>query len=144
MKLIKNEKLENNSHELQFTIDAEAFNTAVAKAYKRTAGKYNIPGFRKGKAPQGMIEKMYGADVFYYDAINDLFPEAYEAAVAEAGIDPVDRPEADIVSANPQEGATLKATVTTKPEVEIGSYTGLKATKIVNAVEDEAVDAEIH
>ncbi|MEG1872719.1 MAG: trigger factor [Ruthenibacterium sp.] len=144
MKLIKNEKLENNSHELQFTIDAEAFNTAVAKAYNRTAGKYKIPGFRKGKAPQGMIEKMYGADVFYYDAINDLFPEAYEAAVAEAGIDPVDRPEADIVSANPQEGATLKATVTTKPEVEIGSYTGLKATKIVNAVEDEAVDAEIH
>lgn len=143
MKLVKNEKLENNSHELQFAIDAEAFKAAIAKAYKRTAGKYNIPGFRKGKAPQGMIEKMYGADVFHYDAINDLFPDAYEAAVAEAGIEPVDRPEADIVSADLENGAVLKVIVTTKPEVEIGNYTGLKATKAVNAVEDDAIHAEI-
>ena len=85
MNLVKNEKLENNSHELQFSIDAEAFNAAIAKAFKREAGKYNIPGFRKGKAPRHMIEKMFGADVFHYDAINDLFPEAYEAAVAESG-----------------------------------------------------------
>ena len=88
MNLVKNEKLENNSHELQFSIDAEAFNAAIAKAFKREAGKYNIPGFRKGKAPRHMIEKMFGADVFHYDAINDLFPEAYEAAVAESGIEP--------------------------------------------------------
>ena len=87
MNLVKNEKLENNSHELQFSIDAEAFNAAIAKAFKREAGKYNIPGFRKGKAPRHMIEKMFGADVFHYDAINDLFPEAYEAAVAESGIE---------------------------------------------------------
>ena len=94
MNLVKNEKLENNSHELQFSIDAEAFNAAIAKAFKREAGKYNIPGFRKGKAPRHMIEKMFGADVFHYDAINDLFPEAYEAAVAESGIEPVDHCQA--------------------------------------------------
>ena len=136
MNLVKNEKLENNSHELQFSIDAEAFNAAIAKAFKREAGKYNIPGFRKGKAPRHMIEKMFGADVFHYDAINDLFPEAYEAAVAESGIEPVDRPEVDIVSASTEDGVVLKAVVTVKPEMKVGEYKGLKATKKVNTVED--------
>ena len=139
MNLVKNEKLENNSHELQFSIDAEAFNAAIAKAFKREAGKYNIPGFRKGKAPRHMIEKMFGADVFHYDAINDLFPEAYEAAVAESGIEPVDRPEVDIVSASTEDGVVLKAVVTVKPEMKVGEYKGLKATKKVNT----AVEAEI-
>ena len=143
MNLVKNEKLENNSHELQFSIDAEAFNAAIAKAFKREAGKYNIPGFRKGKAPRHMIEKMFGADVFHYDAINDLFPEAYEAAVAESGIEPVDRPEVDIVSASTEDGVVLKAVVTVKPEMKVGEYKGLKATKKVNTVEDAAVEAEI-
>ena len=132
MNLVKNEKLENNSHELQFSIDAEAFNAAIAKAFKREAGKYNIPGFRKGKAPRHMIEKMFGADVFHYDAINDLFPEAYEAAVAESGIEPVDRPEVDIVSASTEDGVVLKAVVTVKPEMKVGEYKGLKATKKVS------------
>ena len=143
MNLVKNEKLENNSHELQFSIDAEAFNAAIAKAFKREAGKYNIPGFRKGKAPRHMIEKMFGADVFHYDAINDLFPEAYEAAVAESGVEPVDRPEVDIVSASTEDGVVLKAVVTVKPEMKVGEYKGLKATKKVNTVEDAAVEAEI-
>ena len=143
MNLVKNEKLENNSHELQFSIDAEAFNAAIAKAFKREAGKYNIPGFRKGKVPRHMIEKMFGADVFHYDAINDLFPEAYEAAVAESGIEPVDRPEVDIVSASTEDGVVLKAVVTVKPEMKVGEYKGLKATKKVNTVEDAAVEAEI-
>ncbi|MEG0896023.1 MAG: trigger factor [Ruthenibacterium sp.] len=143
MNLVKSEKLENNTHELQFSIGAEAFNEAIAKAFKREAGKYNIPGFRKGKAPRHTIEKMYGADVFHYDAINDLFPEAYEAAVAEAKIEPVDRPEVDIVSASTDDGVVLKATVVVKPEVKLGQYKGLKATKTVNTVEEAAVDAEI-
>ena len=143
MNLVKNEKLENNSHELHFAVDAEAFNAAIAKAFKREAGKYNIPGFRKGKAPRHMIEKMYGADVFHYSAINDLFPDAYEAAVAESGIDPVDRPEVDVVSASTDDGVVLKAVVTVKPEVKVGAYTGLKVSKKANTVEDAAVEAEI-
>ncbi len=143
MKLVKNEKLENNRHELQFSIDAETFNAAVNEAFKREATKYNIPGFRKGKAPRHMIEKMYGADAFYYPAINDLFPAAYDEAVKESGIEPVDRPEAEVVSASVEDGAVLKVTVTVKPDVKIGKYTGLKAEKKANTVEDSAVDAEI-
>ena len=143
MNLVKSEKLENNSHELQFSIDAATFSAAVDKAFKKEVAKYNIPGFRKGKAPRHMIEKMYGADVFYYPAINDLFPEAYDEAVKEGGIEPVDRPEVDVVSANLTDGVVLKAVVTVKPEMKIGNYKGLKATKKVHTVEDSAIDAEI-
>ncbi len=143
MNLIKNEALENGSHELQFSIDAEAFNAALAKTFKRQAGKYNIPGFRKGKAPRHVIEKMFGADVFYYDAINDLFPKAYDAAVDESGIEPVDHPQAEVVSADIENGVVLKAVVTVKPEMKIGAYKGLKATRKVHTVKDEEIDAEI-
>lgn len=143
MNLVKSEKLENNRHELQFSIDPAAFGAAVDEAFKRESANYNIPGFRKGKAPRHMIEKMYGADVFYYPAINDLFPEAYDAAVKESGIEPVDRPEADVVSADLDNGVVLKVTVTVKPEVKLGKYAGLKATKKANTVDDAQVDAEI-
>ena len=87
MNLISCEKLEKSMVELQFSIDAETFKSAVNTAFKREGKKYAIPGFRKGKAPKAMIEKMYGKDLFQYDAINDLFPENYEAAVKEAGIE---------------------------------------------------------
>ncbi|MBD5094220.1 MAG: trigger factor [Subdoligranulum sp.] len=143
MNLVKNEKLENNQHELHIAIDAEAFNAGIVKAFKREAGKYNIPGFRRGKAPRHMIEKMFGADVFHYDAINALFPDAYEAAIAESGIEPVDRPEVEIVSASTEDGVVLKAVVTVKPEMKVGAYRGLKAVKKVHTVEDAAIMAEI-
>lgn len=144
MNLVKSEKLEKNQHELQFSIDAASFNDAIAKAYKREAGKYNIPGFRKGKAPRHMIEKMYGEDVFQYSAVNDLFPAEYDKAVEASGIDPVDRPEVDIVSMNTEDGVVLKAVVTVKPEMKVGNYIGLKAEKAANTVEDAAVDAEVN
>ena len=143
MNLVKSEKLEKSMHELQFSVDAETFKAAIEKAYKREGKKYNVPGFRKGHAPRAVIEKMYGADIFHYDAINDLFPEAYEAAVVESGIQPVGRPEADVVSENLEDGVVLKVTVAVKPEIKVGNYTGLKATKKVNTVDDADVEAEL-
>ena len=143
MKLVKNEKLEKSMVELQFSVDAETFRAAVDKAYKREGKKYNVPGFRKGKAPRAMIEKMYGADIFHYDAINDLIPENYEAAVKEAGLEVVGQPEVDVVSMSMDEGVVLKAVVPVKPEVTVGEYTGLKVTRKVTAVEDADVEAEI-
>ena len=143
MNLVKSEKLEKSMHELQFSVDAETFKAAIEKAYKREGKKYNVPGFRKGHAPRAVIEKMYGADIFHYDAINDLFPEAYEAAVVESGIQPVGRPEADVVSESLEDGVVLKVTVAVKPEIKVGNYTGLKATKKVNTVDDADVEAEL-
>ena len=143
MNLVKSEKLEKSMHELQFSVDAETFKAAIDKAYKREGKKYNVPGFRKGHAPRAVIEKMYGADIFHYDAINDLFPEAYEAAVVESGIQPVGRPEADVVSESLEDGVVLKVTVAVKPEIKVGNYAGLKATKKVNTVDDADVEAEL-
>ena len=143
MELKKNVKNENGTCELEFAIDAAAFNEAVSKVFKKTASKYKVAGFRPGKASRNIIEQMYGKDVFTYDAINELFPANYEAAVKEAGIDPVDRPEVDIVSADAENGVVLKAIVTVKPEVALGEYKGLKAEKTVHTVEAATVDAEI-
>ena len=143
MNFIKCEKLEKSMAELQFSIDAEAFKAAVADVFKKEGKKYAVPGFRKGKAPRALIEKMYGADVFTYDAINELFPDAYEAAVKEAGIEPVGRPEVSVDSANETEGVTLTVKVAVKPEVKVGSYNGLTVEKTVHTVTDETVDAEL-
>lgn len=143
MNLISCEKLEKSMVELQFSIDADTFKNAVSAAFKRESKKYNVPGFRKGKAPRAMIEKMYGADIFHYDAVNDLFPAQYEEAVKAAGIEVVGAPEPEVVSMSEAEGATLKVKVAVKPEVTLGDYAGLSVTKKVKTVEDSAVDAEL-
>ena len=143
MNFIKCEKLEKSMAELQFSIDAEAFKKAVADVFKKEGKKYSVPGFRKGKAPRSIIEKMYGADVFTYDAINELFPEAFEAAVKEAGVEPVGRPEVTVDSASEAEGVTLTVKVAVKPEIKVGNYNGLTVEKTVHTVTDEAVDAEL-
>jgi len=143
MNLISCEKLEKSMVELQFSIDAETFKAAVNNAFKREGKKYAIPGFRKGKAPRHMIEKMYGSDIFQYDAVNDLFPEAYEAAVKEAKIDVVGRPDPEVVSMSEADGVVLKVKVAVKPEVELGEYAGLTVTKEAKNVNEADVDAEV-
>ena len=143
MNLISCEKLEKSMVELQFSIDAETFKAAVNNAFKREGKKYAIPGFRKGKAPRHMIEKMYGSDIFHYDAVNDLFPEAYEAAVKEAKIDAVGRPDPEVVSMSEADGVVLKVKVAVKPEVELGEYAGLTVTKEAKNVNEADVDAEV-
>ena len=143
MNLISCEKLEKSMVELQFSIDAETFKAAVNNAFKREGKKYAIPGFRKGKAPRHMIEKMYGSDIFHYDAVNDLFPEAYEAAVEEAKIDVVGRPDPEVVSMSEADGVVLKVKVAVKPEVELGEYAGLTVTKEAKNVNEADVDAEV-
>ena len=143
MNLISCEKLEKSMVELQFSIDAETFKAAVNNAFKREGKKYAIPGFRKGKAPRHMIEKMYGSDIFHYDAVNDLFPEAYEADVKEAKIDVVGRPDPEVVSMSEADGVVLKVKVAVKPEVELGEYAGLTVTKEAKNVNEADVDAEV-
>ena len=143
MNLISCEKLEKSMVELQFSIDAETFKAAVNNAFKREGKKYAIPGFRKGKAPRHMIEKMYGSDIFHYDAVNELFPEAYEAAVKEAKIDVVGRPDPEVVSMSEADGVVLKVKVAVKPEVELGEYAGLTVTKEAKNVNEADVDAEV-
>ena len=143
MNLISCEKLEKSMVELQFSIDAETFKAAVNNAFKREGKKYAIPGFRKGKAPRHMIEQMSGSDIFHYDAVNDLFPEAYEAAVKEAKIDVVGRPDPEVVSMSEADGVVLKVKVAVKPEVELGEYAGLTVTKEAKNVNEADVDAEV-
>ena len=143
MNLIKCEKLEKSMAELQFSIDAETYKNEVLKVFKTEGKKYTVQGFRKGKAPRHLIERMYGPDVFTYDAINNLFPAEFEAAVKEAGIEPVGRPEVTVDSASDDQGATLTVKVAVKPEVKLGAYSGLTVEKTVHTVQESAVDAEL-
>ena len=142
MSLTKSEVIEKNRYELQFTVDKATFDAAVSAVYRKQVKNISVPGFRKGKAPRSIIEKMYGTGVFYEDAINDLIPDAYTAALKEAAIDTVGQPEFDVVSID-ENGLVLSAKVYVKPEVEIKDYIGIEVEKEVVAVSDEDVDREI-
>ena len=143
MKLVKAEKIEASKYELHISIDKATFEAAVNKAFQKEGKKMSIPGFRKGKAPRSIIEKMYGKGVFYETAINDLIPDAYTAALEESKINPVAQPDFDIVSLD-DEGLVLSAKVFVKPDVEIADYLGLTVTRTVAPVTDEEVDREIN
>lgn len=142
MSLKSAKKIETNKYELEVTVDGEKFNSAVNKSYKKNIAKMNVPGFRKGKAPRAIVEKLYGTGVFYEDAINAVYPEEYDSAVKEAKIEPVDRADVEIVSAG-KDGLVFKAKVTVKPEVEVGEYKGLKASKKTYTVTDEEINNRI-
>ena len=138
------EKVSGNQVKIAFEIPAEKFDDAVSKAYLKIRGRVNVPGFRKGKAPRKLIESMYGEGVFYDEAFDILFPGEYEAAVKENDIKVVDRPEVDEVK-QIGVGKDLQFTVKVfvKPDVELGEYKGLKATKYVHRVTDEEIDRRI-
>ncbi|MCL7748075.1 trigger factor [Halalkalibacter alkaliphilus] len=137
------EKLEGNEGVLTVDVAAEKVDAALDQAFKKVVKKVNVPGFRKGKVPRSLFEKQYGVESLYQDALDILLPEAYAGAVAEAGIEPVDRPEIDIETM--EKGATLvfTAKVTVKPEVELGEYKGLEVEEQDTTVTDEDVDAEL-
>ena len=142
MNLIKNEKIEASKVELHFSVEQSVFEAAIERAYKKEVGKINIPGFRKGKAPRSMIEKMYGKGFFYDTALNDILPDAYEAAIKESGIDPVAQPEIDVLSID-ENGVVFTAKVFVKPDVKIENYFGIEVTKEVAPVTDEEINNEL-
>ncbi len=143
MKLLKQEVGEKSTVKIEFSVDKEVFDKAVDKVYRKQVKKINVPGFRAGKAPRAIIEKMYGSGVFYEDAINDLIPENYTAACKEAGLEPVGQPEIDIVSID-ENGLVLSAIVPVKPECTLEGYKGLEIAKTVDPVTDEELEKEIN
>ena len=142
MKLLNITDAEKNQKVIEFSVDKATFDAAVDKVYKKNVAKLNIPGFRRGKAPKSMIEKMYGKGFFYEDAINEILPEAYASALEESGLDVVSHPEIDIKTID-DNGVVVTAAVYVKPEVKVGEYKGMEATRADVTVSDEAVDAEI-
>ena len=141
--LVAKNSVETNKYELEVKVDAAGFEEALQKAYLQNKNKIQVPGFRKGKAPRKLIEKMYGVEVFYEDAINNSYPAALEEAVKEAELELVDRTEVEVTAVNKEEGYTFKATCIVKPEVEVSDYKGIKVTKTVKPVDDAEIDAEI-
>ena len=144
MSLNSSTQVETNRWQLEVSVDANTFNTAVDHAYKKQKNRIVIPGFRKGKAPRAFIEKYYGPDIFYEDAINEVYPDALEEAVKESKLDMIqDKVDFDLVSADKENGLVFKATITVKPEISIQNYTGIPATRKSTEVTDEDVAAEL-
>ena len=143
MKVLKVEQREDKRMYLEIEIDSAQFEEAMERSYRKNVKQINIPGFRKGKAPRKIIEKYYTEAVFYDDAINFAVPGAYDKAVEESGIDPVEMPEIDIVKLEKGENFVFSALVTVRPEVTLGDYKGITAEKDVNTVTDDEVEAEI-
>ena len=124
-------------------VSAEAFEEALSKAYKKNIRKMTVPGFRKGKAPRHLVEKMYGEGVFYEEAMNDIYPSALDEAIKESGYTYVeDEIDLDVISVG-KEGLVFKAVITVKPDVTLGEYKGLKASKTVKEITDDDVAAEL-
>lgn len=140
---VKSEQVEKNLIKLTFEVSVKDFGDAMGRAYAKNAKKYSVPGFRKGKVPRSVIEKYYTEAVFYDDAINDVLPSAYENALKEADIEPAARPEIDVEEIKKGEPVVITALVTTKPDVKLGDYIGIKVNKIEHNVTDEDVDKDI-
>ena len=142
MSLKSTNNVETNKYELEIEVSAEQFEEAIQKAYMREKGKIQISGFRKGKAPRKLIEREYGEEVFFETAVNILYPEAVDSAVKESGLEIVARPDVEVTDVSKAEGVKIKATVITKPEVEVKDYKGIEVEKEVKTVTDEDVDKQ--
>ncbi len=143
MAILENNNTSINTHELLIEVDAKTFEAEVAKAFAKNSKSISVPGFRKGKAPRKMVEKMYGEGVFFEDAINALYPVELQKAINELSLEIVARPEVEVLSVGKDEGFKFKAICITKPEVEVSNYKGIEVTKDVNTVTDEQLDERI-
>ena len=137
------EKLENNTAKLTIEVPAGEFDKAIQTAYQKNKNKFNVPGFRKGKVPYAMVEKMYGAGVFYEEAANELIPDAYANAAAESELEIVARPEINVTQIEKGKPFVFEAEVTLKPEIKLGKYKGVKVEAMDTTVTDEDVAAEL-
>lgn len=141
---VKVEKTENNNEvKLEITVEAEKFDNAIKTVFNKNAKYFNIPGFRKGKAPYQIVEKTYGAQIFYEDAFNEIAGEAYEEALKESKVEAVSRPEIDLVQIEKGKDLIFTAVVATKPEVTLGKYKGIQIKKIEYNVSDENIEHEL-
>ena len=141
---VKVENTENkNEVKLTFNIEAEKFEDAMKKVYAKTAKYFNIPGFRKGKAPMQLVERQYGSAIFYEDAFNELVPEIYDEAIKENKVEAVSKPNIDIVQMEKGKELIFTATVETKPEVELGKYKGIEIKKIEYTTSDKDIEHEL-
>lgn len=144
MALKSSNKVETNVYELEITVDAETFTEACKKAYMKQRKSIQIPGFRKGKATQGMIEKVYGEGAFYEEALEIVYPEAVGSAFDEAGLKVIDQPtDVEFPVMNKQDGVVIKMKVTTYPEVKLGEYKSLKGKMLDTEATDEDVENEL-
>ena len=142
---VKIEKSENkNEVKLEFTIEAKVFDEGIKKVFNKNAKYFNIPGFRKGKAPMNIVEKYYGAEIFYEDAFNEVVPAAYDEAIKAEKLDVVSRPDIDIKQIGKGKDLIFTATVALKPEVKLGKYKGVAADKTVYEVSEEDIEKEIN
>ena len=136
-------KKEGNKVSFKLTVDNDKFESAITKAYNKNKGKYNIPGFRKGKAPRKVIETHYGKGVFYSDAIDIVFPEVYPVALDELSIDPIDMPSIDVEEISNDNGLVILVDVEVRPEFQLGEYKGVEVEKVDNTVSEEVVNAKL-
>ena len=143
MSLIKKEKGKNSTYTIEFSVAKDVFNAAEKKAYEKNVDKINVPGFRKGKAPLYIIKKLYGANVFFEDAVNDCMPAAFEEALKESKLAMVGQPEIDVKDMN-DDGIVFTAVIAVKPDVKIADYLGIEIEKETKTVSDEDVDNDIH
>ncbi len=145
MSLVETKKIETNRYSLEIKVDGEKFREAIKEAYKKNGKKINVPGFRKGKAPLHMIETYYGVEVFYEDAMNLIYNDVVEEAIKESGLKTIeDKMDFDLVSISKEDGVDFKISVTTYPEIEIGKYKGLKATKPAVEVKASEITEELN